>query len=157
LSEAAITSVLHDNVDFTENTFAVQMSSGPDYPVIDLMATEFRPLKPDFLDFEYVISDENTGDGLQTFFKSYAPPIGLKGVDPRHLRKICQDHIKSIINRERSVGEASYGDTSIIAWEIFEALNRYRRSNPENGNVSHLSKTIHGHVLTVDDQERHSP
>jgi hypothetical protein len=153
LGEEAIKAVIRENAKFTDNKLEIEMSSGPDYPSIYLTATEFQPLKLDFLSFKYVAPNKNTDEQPQKFSTSYAPPIGLHGFSSADLQKTCLNHIRSIINRERSVGEADLGDTSTISWKIFEAVNRYRRSSPETANVSRSSTMIYIQVLTVDDQE----
>jgi hypothetical protein len=116
------------------------MSSGPDYPVIRLTATEFLSLNHEFLAINYVIPNKDTDGQCQKFTRSYAPPIGLFGIRPEDLRSKCSDHIRSIISQERDVGEAKYGDISMISWKAFEAVNRYRRSSPGGGNVSRPMK-----------------
>lgn len=115
------------------------MSSGPDYPKINLIVTEFRPLNVEFLAFNVVGPGEGTDGECQRFTPSYAPPFGLHDTSPEDLKSMCLNHIKSIIKQERDVGEANHGDISIISWKVFEAVNRYRRSSGGTGNVSHFS------------------
>lgn len=113
------------------------MMSGPCYRTIELSVTEFLPLDKDFLAFNIVAPAQSTNGPCQRFIPSYAPPFGL--CDPRldDLKKVCSDHIKAIIKKERSFGEAKHGDVSIISFKAFEAVNRYRRFSKGSSNVGH--------------------
>jgi hypothetical protein len=116
------------------------MSSGAAYPVMALTVYEFVPSNREFLKLSYVRSSSRRD--LQVFECSYAPPLGLYGADVDHLKHICLDHIKSIISQERDPGEFTRGDTSIISWKVFEAVNRYRKSSKEFENdVSRAAQT----------------
>ncbi len=112
------------------------MLSGPNYPKIRLRATEFRALTEESIALDLVAPDGDTEDHCFKFIQSYAPPLGLHGISARELRRLCIDHIKSIIDKKRDKGEADQGDISLISWKAFEAVNRYRRSNGDNGNVN---------------------
>lgn len=112
------------------------MSSGPNYPNICLKVTEFRPLNQETLALNLVAPKEDGEEKCFKFIPSYAPPLGLDDIGTKDLRCLCKKHIKFIIERERDIGEADQGDISIISWKVFEAVNRYRRLNGANGNVS---------------------
>jgi hypothetical protein len=133
-----MTKFIKKNADFTNKVIEIDMSSGPTYPKMRLTATEFRPLNQEILALNLVASKEDTDGQCFKFIPSYAPPFGLDRVSAKELRKICLEHIKAIIEKERDVGEADQGDISIISWKAFEAVNRYRRSIGHNGNVSCL-------------------
>jgi hypothetical protein len=120
---------------FTDNKIEIIMSSGAGYPVMMLTVYEFVPSNPEFLKLSYVRSSSRKDS--QMFARSYAPPLGLYGAEVDHLRYICLDHIKSIISQDRDPGEFIWGDTSIISWKVFEAVNRYRKSSEKfENNVS---------------------
>jgi hypothetical protein len=75
----------------------------------------------------------------QAIVDSYALPLGLSGSTLKGLRKVCSDHIKSIVEGPRNPGEWKYGDTSKVSWMVFEAIDRYRRATQVPGEVSRLS------------------
>lgn len=138
LSESAIKDLLRLNmVGFTENRIKVEMSSGPDYPKMQLIVTEFVPSNREFLSLTFV-EKAATGDDHE-FAHSYAPPLGVCDTVKQNLEKICLSHMKSIITQSRSLGEIIHGDTSVISWKAFEAVNRYRKhSSGTGGNVRTL-------------------
>lgn len=125
------------NADFTSNTIEIEISSGPNYPKIRLRVNEFRPLNQETLALDLVAPKEDGDEQCFKFIQSYAPPLGLDATGGNDLRSLCLEHIKFIIERERDIGEADHGDISIISWKVFEAVNRYRRSNRANCNVSY--------------------
>jgi hypothetical protein len=112
------------------------MSSGPYYPGICLTAHEFQPINPKFLALDYIEPSTRGTDQHQKYTPSYAPPIGLYGISQDKLRQVCLKHIKAIIEQERHDGEYTQGDISEVSWKTFEAVNRYRKASPGNGNVS---------------------
>lgn len=113
------------------------MLSGPKYPVIRLMASEFVPLNNDIIALNCLVP--KTGGGNQELTQSYAPPIGLHNINPGELGAVCRTHIRSIIKLEqRHAGEYTDGDISKFSWLAFEAVNRYRKSKGKE-NVSHSS------------------
>src|SRR5450432_1460977 len=114
-----------DGLNFTPNKIQVALSSGPTYPKIYLTAHEFSTSNAEDLALDYVGTDEK----CHKFTRSYAPPWALYKVDRKTLKEVCFKHVKGIINLERDIGEATMGDTSMLSWEVFEALNRYRRLN----------------------------
>jgi hypothetical protein len=138
LSESAIKDLLRKNmVGFTENRIKVEMSSGPDYPKMHLIVTEFVPSNREFLSLTYV-EKAAAGDDHK-FAHSYAPPLGVYDTVKQNLEKNCLSHMKSIITQSRSLGELLHGDTSVISWKAFEAVNRYRKhSSGTGGNVRTL-------------------
>jgi hypothetical protein len=103
------------------------MSSGPTYKPIKVLVYEFVPSKQDFLRLSYV-KNSSRNDSPE-FAPSYAPPLGLYNPSVKTLREKCLIHIDSIISEERNPGEFSCGDTSIISWRAFEAVNLYRRTS----------------------------
>lgn len=115
------------------------MSSGPAYPAMVLTVYEFVPSNPVILMLSYV--ENGSSNDCKKFSRSYAPPVGLFGPELSHLKHICLKHIKSVISQERDPGECTLGDTSIMSWKVFEAVNRYRKSSmkPEK-NVSRTTK-----------------
>jgi hypothetical protein len=127
---------LIETVDFIDNTIEVDMSSGPEYEKLHLTVTEFRPRNEDFLVLDIVGLKDETNNQYQGFIPSYAPPFGLRRTSAKELRKKCLDHIISIIEQERDIGEATRGDISIISLKIFEAVNNFRKSNGRNSDVS---------------------
>jgi len=135
LSEAAITNLIKENAIFTNNIIEVEMSSGPEYEKIHISVTEFQPRNEEFLALNFVATQHEKDGEYQRFIPSYAPPFGLHGAGAKGLKNKCQDHIRSIIEKERHSGEAKRGDTSLISWNIFEAVNNYRKSGGCN-NVS---------------------
>jgi hypothetical protein len=114
---------------FTDNKIEIEISSGPDYPPIRLTVCEFVPKNREFLFLKYVETTNDTGKKCYKFTESFAPPLGLDRDDLVDLREKCKSHVSSIIDRERDIGEATRGDTSMLSWEVFEAINRYRRSS----------------------------
>lgn len=138
LSESAIKDLLRMNtVGFTENRIRVEMSSGPDYPKMQLTVTEFVPSNREFLSLKYV-GKAAAGDDHE-FAPSYAPPLGVYDTEKQDLEKNCLSHVKSIIMQRRSPGEFLLGDTSLISWKAFEAVNEYRKHSSGTGeNVSTL-------------------
>jgi len=140
LSEEAVTAFIDMNAVFTNNTIEVEMSSGPQYPIIYLRVTEFRPLKHEVLSFDYLGPSTSAGYQSQSITTSYSPPLGLYKISRKELRLVCLNHIKAIIEQDRQVGEVTEGDISIISWRVFETVNRYRKSSGGNGNVSHSSQ-----------------
>lgn len=140
LSEYAIQEVILKNGDFTNNAIEVEMSSGPHYDAIKLTAYEFLPLNLEFLTLDNVFLITSTSDQRQRFTPSYSLPIGLRGSIPKGLRSLCLEHIKSIIEQERHVGEVNEEEMSMISWSVFESVNRYRKSSQGSGNVSHSSQ-----------------
>lgn len=130
------------------------MSSGPKYDIFHLTITEFRPRDEDFLAFN-VVGPKDDGDSQsQRFIASYAPPFGLHRTSAKELKNKCLDHIKSIIEMERDIGEATRGDISMLSWQVFEVVNNYRKSKGHNGDVSN-SFSIYSklYLLTDTDQE----
>jgi len=125
---------------FTDNLIEVEMSSGPHYPIMHLTANEFKPLKHEVPSLDYLGPSTRAGDQSQSITISYSLPIGLYKNSRKDLRVMCLNHIKSIIEQDRHVGEVTEGDISIISWRVFEAVNRYRKSSGGNGNVSHSSQ-----------------
>jgi hypothetical protein len=107
----------------------IEISSGPDYPPIRLTVHEFLPKNLEFLYLKYVGTTNGAGEKCHKFTESFAPPLGIDGDYLVDLRKKCKSHVNSIIDQERDIGEATRGDTSMLSWEIFEAINRYRRSS----------------------------
>ncbi len=138
LGESAIAELLRTNVvGFTSNKIRVEMSSGPGYPKILLMATEFVPSNREFLSLSYV-AHVATAD-YPRFLPSYAPPLGVYGTGKIDLKKLCLSHINSIIEQGHSPTECELGDTSRISWKVFDAVNRYRKLRSRTGgNVSIL-------------------
>jgi hypothetical protein len=66
----------------------------------------------------------------------YAPPLGLcDNKDDIRLREGCQDHIKSLIKHTEFSRDATNGDAAPLAWEVYEAVNRYKKSRRMLGDV----------------------
>jgi hypothetical protein len=135
--------LIDQNAKFTNNTIEVDMSSGPEYDNMHLTVTEFEPKNEDFLAFNLVGPKDDTNNHSQRFIPSYAPPFGLHRASTKELKSKCLDHIKSIIQKERDIGEATRGDISIISWKVYEAINNYRKSNGRNSDVSNSFSTHH--------------
>jgi hypothetical protein len=140
---SGITLLIRNNTKgFTGNRIEVEMSSGPEYPTFTLMAREFLPsdsaLNSGFLALPYV-AKKHTRESHHTFTHSYAPPLALYDPDSNDLREKCSVHLKSIVERERDVGEATRGDTSMLSWKVFEAINHYRKSYKPNEQVRYSS------------------
>ena len=107
----------------------IELSSGRDYQPIRLTVHEFLPKNREFLSLKYVGTTSDANEKCHKFTDSFAPPLGLHDDDSVDLKKKLITHIKSIIDRERDIGEATRGDISMLSWEVFEAINRYRRSS----------------------------
>jgi hypothetical protein len=59
----------------------------------------------------------------------YAPPLGLfENKHDSKLRVICQDHFKSLIRHSQFSKDATNGDAAPVAWEVYEAIDRFRKS-----------------------------
>jgi hypothetical protein len=128
--------VIERNADFTRKTIEVDVSCGPIYENLRLTVTEFLPRNEDFLALNFVGPKDDANGQCQRFIPSYAPPFGLHRTSAKELKKKCRNHIMSIIEMERDIGEATRGDISIVTWKIFEAVNNYRKSNVYSPNVS---------------------
>ena len=118
---------------FTENKFEIEMSSGPQYPSLRLVVHEFQPKIEEFLVLPYI--GNSTGNKGYEFTPSYAPPVGLHGTDFQDVEEKCSSHIDSIIEQERDIEEAASGDTSMLSWKIYQAVNEYRQSCAPNEQV----------------------
>jgi hypothetical protein len=122
---------------FTGNQIEVHMSSGPTYPPIILTVNEFIPKDEHFLALSYAPPNVNTP--TPKLEQVYAPPFGLPDNKGKGgLKKNCREHIKEIIKHERASCEAVCGDVSPLAWEIYNAVHRYRLSKDKLGNVRQL-------------------
>jgi hypothetical protein len=123
-TQSAIDDLMRKNiVGFTDNKIEIEISSGPFYPAIKLTVHEFQPSNPEFLALLYMRSK----NGCQ-FRNQYSLPLGIHDTETKELREKCLSHIQSIADGERYFGELCYGDTSVISWVCFEAINRYRKS-----------------------------
>jgi hypothetical protein len=60
--------------------------------------------------------------------RGYAPPLALPPASAKALREKCQEHVELIAKGPRCEGELYYKHTSIVPWEVFNAIDRYRKS-----------------------------
>lgn len=128
LSESIIGVLVRNNIiGFIANSMLLEMSSGLEYPTNQVVVAEFVPSNRQFLSLSYV-KQAICGDQYE-FAASYAPPWGLYGPGTDFLKNTCLNHITSIIEQSQSLGECALGDTSIILWELYEAVNHYRISS----------------------------
>ncbi len=88
---------------------------------------EFQPADEKFLELiELKIDDKDKKSAK--FTQHYAPPYGLSQVAAKGLGENLQDHIEAIVEGPRNRGELKQGDMSIVSWEIWEAIDQYRRA-----------------------------
>jgi hypothetical protein len=97
------------------------------YPSIILTVYEFVPKNDDFLFLYWAPPELNSL--MPELERIYAPPLGLYEDKPENkLRDICQDHIKSIIRSSQFSKDATNGDAAPVAWEVYEVVDRFRKS-----------------------------
>lgn len=149
-SDKTIRETIQSNVRRpTNNRIAVEMSSGPSYPVICLMVNEFSPSRKEFLELKFVASQAD--EAPKRWDKSYSPPIGVFELSPESLDKSLLQHIEEVTNSPRNIEECHSGDTWIVAFKIFEIINGYRKATGKAGNVcyypSDILESYHAHTL----------
>lgn len=71
----------------------------------------------------------------QRLERRYTPPLAIFGLDVHQLKDECRDHIKQIIKQSQSPGKAKSSATARLCWEVYEAVNRYRKLGSMTGNV----------------------
>lgn len=112
---------------FSNNSFKIDISSGPTYPPIPIVVHEFCTSDLSFLAFKKIVIDEVTK--VPQFVNAYSPPLGIIDFS-QDLEGKLTSHIQDIIEGKRNYGEVVYGDTSQLTWDVFEAVRRYQRANP---------------------------
>jgi hypothetical protein len=112
---------------FSNNSFEIMISSGPTYPPISIVVHEFCTSDLSFLAFKKIVTDQVTK--VPQFIKAYAPPLGITDLN-QDLEGKLKNHIQKIVEGKRNYGEVVYGDTSQLAWDVFEAVRQYQRANP---------------------------
>jgi hypothetical protein len=67
----------------------------------------------------------------------YSPPFGITDFYQDLDGKFCQDlgnklmnHIQKIAEGKRNYGEVTYGNTSGLTWDVYEAIRCYQCANP---------------------------
>ncbi len=119
---------VHENVSgFSGNQVAVEISSGPTYRPISLFINEFQPVDEDFLALSQIKTDED-GNLSSEFTRQYAPPFALPPSSSIALREKCLEHVELIAKGSRNDGELSKKHTSIISWDLFNAIAQYQKS-----------------------------
>jgi len=99
-----------------------------------LTVHEFVPKNDDFLFLYWAPPELNSP--MPDLERIYAPPLGL--FENKHgckLRDICQDHFKFLIKHSQFSKDATNGDAAPVAWEVYEAVDRFRKSQRILGNV----------------------
>ncbi len=139
---AAIEQVIKENIaGFTENKIRVEVSSGPAYPVINISVHEFLPknLDPNH-DFLYMYhAPPNVNSPVSHLRRIYAPPFALPdNKDGSKLRDDCHEHIKAMTKHGRFSKDATNGSVAPVSLEVFEAVNKYRKSKRALGNVGRV-------------------
>ena len=126
--KSAIENLIQENViGFNDNKISVQISSGPTYQPISLWVHEFQPANEEFLALPHIKMDKDGNIGSQ-FIRGYAPPLALPPTSAKALREKCQEHVDLIAKGPRCEGELYYKHTSIVPWDVFNAIDRYSRS-----------------------------
>jgi hypothetical protein len=120
---------IEDNIfGFTANKVAVQISSGPSYQPITLFINEFQPADEGFLALSQIETDKD-GNFSSEFTRHYAPPFALPPGANSVLREKCLEHVELIAKGQRCRGEVHYKQTSVVSWDVFNAIAQYQRSS----------------------------
>ena len=105
-----------------------------------LTVYEFVPKNDDFLFLYWAPPELNSP--MPDLERIYAPPLGLldnkrdnNNEHDNKLRDSCLDHIKSLIKSSQFSKDATNGDAAPVAWEVYEAVDRFRKSRRMLGNV----------------------
>jgi hypothetical protein len=66
------------------------------------------------------------GELLPETAVSYAFPLALTPTTKLALKEKCIEHVKSIIQVPRNVGEHTYNEIWIVPWRLYRAIVAYR-------------------------------
>jgi hypothetical protein len=108
----------------------VYLSSGPCYPPIQVTVGRFRTkdlCDPSFSAVKKIVP-VGTSKKL-SIVEFYSPPFGITDFN-QDLESKLTNHIQDIAEGKRNYGEVSYGYTSELTWDVYEAVRCYQVANP---------------------------
>ncbi|KAF4627341.1 hypothetical protein G7Y89_g10813 [Cudoniella acicularis] len=140
LQEGAIEKLICENVlKFSKFATKIKVSSGNAYPPMVLPLRGFCAVDEEFLAVERIDEEASTLEQVK-LVRRYALPLGIPSADTILLKKLCLQHIKSIISQDRDSSEGEFGEISVISWKIFNAIERYRKETMKSRRSSLLEK-----------------
>jgi hypothetical protein len=125
------------------------MSTRSTYPPIPITVYEFIPLSRQSLQPRRASLVELDDMPLQNTYLD-APPLALLHYDPAEVKDKLSRHVKAVIEVPPDIGETISGETWIVSYKTFEAVNKYRRASGIREKVCLTYDSYFAELLTGD-------
>jgi len=125
------------------------MSTRSTYPPIPITVYEFIPLSRQSLQPRHASLVELDDMLVQNTYL-HAPPLALLHYDPAKIKDKLSRHVKAVIEVPPDIGETISGETWIVSYKTFEAVNKYRRASDIREKVCLTYNSYFTELLTCD-------
>ncbi|KUJ15459.1 uncharacterized protein LY89DRAFT_783598 [Mollisia scopiformis] len=107
---------------FSNTVLVVDVSTGGLFKAMTLTANVFKPKTRELLRHASLVSQPGQDSQL---VERYSAPVGILGLSPPEMKKLCTEHIDEMIANPSYAAQATAGDDTKLPCEILEIVRKY--------------------------------